>query len=310
MLCVIGAGNVVEHKLLPALLWLGVDLRTIEIHGTHDDPEHLNVDGTRLNITRHHPKELPDVAANTDLTPWLATPPFSARRELLAACRGQKIVCEKPLGTNLDDLLWLDENLDALTNAFVLSYYAMEKFAPLLWLTGALKPPEALISRGAAHLDAGPDLLPIHAELILSEPLVRTAGDTVSAWQQGEGIYEFAVHAPAILAGLNLPATAAQKSPTRVLFAGPGSQASVTRPGPNRKTVTLAAANGTGYADGQERTAWTSVDGATRNARLDTTCPPYGSVVAYALEWLNGGIYHGDRVNQLHALRLLAHQKV
>ena len=306
VLCIIGAGNVVQHKLLPALAWLGVDLKGLRIYGTHDDPQYISTAGARLTVSRHHPNQFADIAASTDLIPWLALPPINARRDLLDACRERKVVCEKPVGTSRDDLKWLEENRDALVNTFVLSYYVQERLAPAFWLTGALKPPAILLTREVAHLEAGPDLVPRHAELILSETFVRTGGDTVSTWQQGDGIQEFAVHAPAILAGLGLAADSCHRATNQILFTGPRSRAIVTRPGPNRKTLTITTENGTCYADGQNRTARVT-GGAAQSASIYPACPPYVAVTAYVMEWLNGGSYCGDGTNQLHALRLLTH---
>lgn len=303
MLCIIGAGNVVAHRLLPALTWHGIDVRDLRVHGTHDDPEQLDVDGVAVRVERHRPEDLAQVAADTDLVPWLATPPFHARRDLLAACTGRRFVCEKPLGMTLDDVHWLEQNPQLLGDAFVLSYYVQEKLAPLLWLTGALTPPKALLGREAAFLDPGADVTPTRASMLLSEGLVRTSGDAVSSWQQGGGMSEFAVHAPAMLGNLGLEVTRTRIGKGAVTFTGPNAWARVVRPGPTSRQVVCETEHGPCRGDGLTRSAHAVTAASVRTAGILEHCPAYGSVTAYALQWLAGANYAGDGRHQLAALR-------
>ena len=292
----------VRHRLLRALRWNGIDLDTVEIHGLDTDPPTLEMDGTTLPVRRHTLGGLVDVLAVTPLVPWLATPPFGARRDLLQALAGRRAIVEKPLGMTRDDVRWLTANTHFLSDAFVLSYYVHEKFAPALWLTGSLRPPDRLLGQTVfCDTDAPAALDVISAEVVLSEGSVRPSGDAVSSWAAGAGLMEFAIHVPAVFHRLGLAVRVARSSRTEIVFEGDATRGLVVRPGLLRRTLRATATDCRVDADGVDRSAL--LDGAYHGrAWVDPSCPAYGCVVAYVLQWLHGGYNAGDFAAQLTAL--------
>lgn len=306
MLCVIGAGNVVQGRLLQALKWHGIDLADIQVHGTWDDPPHLVVDDQHVYVIRHKAEELPQVAAQTELTVWLASPPYQARREFLVACLGKRYVCEKPLGMTLNDLQWLQENPKVLSEGFVLSYYVQEKLAPVLWLTGKLHVPRTLLDRGAVYFQEAQAGEVKAATMLLREELSRGNGEVVSAWQQKGGIGEFAVHAPAMFANLGLTVNSTSYGKGCVTFKGAQSVARVQRPGKLIRSIRVETSEGICLGDGVHRVASLLTRDGVFSAGIDSNCPPYSVVVAYALDWLrNNSSYSGDGAHQMTGLRAL-----
>lgn len=286
----------VSQKLVPALEALG--LRGYEVHGLLDDPfTHPDIP-----VFRHRePRDLARVVSSTGLIPWVATPPFHARSAILQAAQGRRIILEKPLGLTSGDCRYLLANPALVQNSFVLSYYTQAKFAPLLWALGTQKPSPRLLTYLEGDLSVNEH--PVEADLVLSEPLTRQAGDTVSSWQQDQ-LTEFAVHGPATLHALGLPATdLVLNEPTRVEVTGPASRARVSRPGPDRKTLRVRTPSFSLLADGTAR--YTTCDRGSLGLRADT--PSYLPLLAAALDWLEDPAAHyaGALNEQLAALQLL-----
>lgn len=293
---VIGAGNVVSQKLVPVFEMQGIT--GYEIHALKED----SLAHSQADVFKHRePSELANVVANTELIPWVATPPFQARSEILESAEGRSMVLEKPLGLTANDYLFCSSKLDLFRNAFVLSYYTQAKFAPLLWALGLQEPS----SRLTGYLEGGLQVEdpPLEASLILSEPMTRTAGDSVSPWQE-KHLIELAVHGPATLHALGLPAEELVLSEAdRVEVMGPSSSAQIIRPGEDRKTVQVHTDSIKLFADGSNR----SVVSTRGYLALSAETPGYLPLLALVLDWLEdpSSNYAGGFAEQLSALELL-----
>lgn len=306
MFAIVGAGNVVTRLLIPALAWHGIPASDLRIYGTPDDPTHLDTPAGRVPVDRHPPGDIPARIAAQELTPWLATPPARARRDLIAACEGRKYVCEKPLGASRDDLDWLTGHPQLLTDCFALSYYVQEKWAPLLWQTTRLEPPARLA--GDVCLDPPEHGTITSCRIELSEPQTRSDGRQISSWQTGRGgLDEFAIHAAALVSNLGLDVTACARGNQDITFTGPGVHAHIQRPGPARRIAIVGIDGGTITADASQRSAaLTRGAGTPSQAAIPSSVPSYGVVTSYVLEWLGGtSAYAGDLDHQLAALDIL-----
>ena len=312
---IIGAGNVVENRLIPSLLWLGVSPYSIRIYGLDSDKNSIDVNIknkiTRIPVAKHSLENLPKIIDKTEGIPWLATPPFKARQNFLEAFSEREFIVEKPLGLTKDDYLFLEENSFLLKNCFVLSYYFMEKFAPFFWLLGSLMPPRLLVEKNMVKKSSKIPISPINyndietVEVSLSEPYARKIGDTVSPWQKDFGLLEFAVHAGSVLSNLGLEYKLTHRSNTCIKYLSSKGGAVAKRPYTINRSIVVKTRQGLYAADGVSRSA-NFTNGTTNiTYSIKSSAPLYASVVSYALDYIDkkSSIPNGDLVAQLTALK-------
>jgi hypothetical protein len=301
MFAIIGAGNVVTAKLIPALTQMGV--RNYQIFGLPSD-ESETLCGQRI----YRNENLSSVVANTELIPWLATPPLHARKELLRAAVARPVIVEKPLGANFHDSLYLQENPQLLHRAFTLSYYTQSLLAPLLWALGKSTPPERLTPwiQGTLQTDEPVTL----TRAILSEKQARAGSGKNAAWLQQcvqpyGSLFEFAVHMPALAYALgNTDLTVGSADSGHVTIVGKAFTGTVKRPGIDSRFVRCYTHRGILEARAGTRT----VRSPWGEMSISAWAAPYLPLVANVLTWIDEGANHfgGDTQGQLAALELLS----
>lgn len=318
IISIVGAGNVVENRLIPALLWAGFDQNNIKIYGLDSDKtsiEARTASGVaKFPVLRHSLDKLPNAVGKAEGIVWLATPPFSARKNFLKILDGRSFIVEKPLGLTREDFLFLEKNFFLLKNCFVLSYYFMEKFAPFFWMTGALPVPSLLLSQNFVTLSADMLVPSVNysdietVEVSLSEPYSRQSGDSVSSWQKDFGLLEFSVHAGAALSNLGLDYKLVHRSNTLIKYSSDKGSALVERPSETSRSIVLQTKHGLYKADGINRSASFSSKQGSATYSINPDAPLYSSVVAYALDYINNksSIPNGDLSAQLTALKITA----
>lgn len=135
---VVGAGDVVRHRLLPALLDAG-QLRPAQITvlSTRIDEESARLlDKERI---RHRVCDAEEIRRRirAEGTPVFVATPSDAHFEYITAlaASGLRFAMEKPLVVKPQELRALGENRHRLMeNGFALSYYSLEKALPLTYL--------------------------------------------------------------------------------------------------------------------------------------------------------------------------------